>query len=57
MEYISEEKIALQDQMNTLNSQIDRLKSELLKEQSTVRETKVSIYQYSYLITTMSPAI
>ena len=50
MEHMTEEKDTFQTQVNDFNSQIEKLKFELLKEQTTAKKTKVLyIYQYNYL--------
>ena len=57
MDHITEEKRVLQDQVNTLSSQVDKLKSELLKEQHIVRETKVLLYQFNYFNVQICPQL
>ena len=44
MDHNTEQEKAFLTQINTLNSRVEELTSQLLKEQSTARETKVLLY-------------
>ena len=47
MDHDTEQGKAFLTQINTLNSQVEELTLQLLKEKSSSKETKVLLYQYN----------